>query len=145
MKNKEPHIRAYKFFVTILRPFFKLYYKPTYINKHLIPKEGPLIICGNHVHLMDQCLTITSTKRMIHYMAKKEYFESKFAWFFKLNGCISVDRETSDKKAKEEAINLLKKNYAVGVFPEGTRNKSDKALLDFKFGTVSRQKKLMQH
>ena len=28
-----------------------------------IPKEGPILIVGNHKHLYDQCLAIISTKR----------------------------------------------------------------------------------
>ena len=71
-------------------------------------------------------------------MAKKEYFEGKLAWFFKITGCISVDRNTHDGKAKNIAIKVLKNGGAIGLFPEGTRNKTNnKLLLDFKYGTVS--------
>jgi 1-acyl-sn-glycerol-3-phosphate acyltransferase len=141
MENREPHKNTYKLFVRVLTPIFKLYYKPKYINKNVIPDYGPIIICGNHKHLMDQCMTITSTKRMIHYMAKKEYFDGKFAWFFKINGCISVDRENHDEEAKKTANDLLNKNYVVGIFPEGTRNKTDKILLNLKYGAVSMAQK----
>ena len=71
----------------ILGPIFKLYYNPKIIGKEFIPKSGNIIIAGNHKHLYDQCLTIISTKRGIHYMAKKEYFDKKStAWFFKHTG-----------------------------------------------------------
>ena len=74
-------------------------------------------------------------------MAKKEYFDSKMAWFFKATGCISVDRSKKDEAAKEAALNILKSGGAVGLFPEGTRNKTKEFLLPFKFGTVSMAKK----
>lgn len=74
-------------------------------------------------------------------MAKKEYFDSKMAWFFKATGCISVDRSKKDEHAKEQAIDILKSGGAVGLFPEGTRNKTNKFLLPFKFGTVSMAQK----
>lgn len=74
-------------------------------------------------------------------MAKKEYFDSKMAWFFKATGCISVDRSKKDEVAKEAALNILKSGGAVGLFPEGTRNKTKEFLLPFKFGTVSMAKK----
>lgn len=71
-------------------------------------------------------------------MAKKEYFDSKMGWFFKLVGCIPVNRQIKDTKAVESALNVLKQGGAVGLFPEGTRNKTkDVFLLPFKFGTVS--------
>ena len=75
-------------------------------------------------------------------MAKKEYFNSKKTrWFFKAVGCIPVDRNKKDTDAVESAIKVLNKEGAVGIFPEGTRNKTNKILLDFKFGAVSMAKK----
>ena len=66
---KEPHKIGYKVLLTILKPIYKLYYRPTIINKEAIPNEGPVIICSNHIHLFDQNTALISTNRMIHYMA----------------------------------------------------------------------------
>ncbi len=140
MNKKVP--KFYYFAKAILKPIFKFYYHPIIIGKENILKEEPIIIVGNHKHLYDQCLTIIATKRGIHYLAKKEYFDhKKTAWFFKATGCISVDRQHGDEKAREEALNILKDGGAVGLFPEGTRNKTDKLLLPFKYGAVSLAKK----
>jgi len=133
---------GYKLLTPIMRVLFKLYYNPTIINGNVIPKEGPIIIAGNHKHVYDQCPVIMSTKRVIHYMAKKEYFDGKLAWFFKFVGCIPVNREIKDVEAKEKALEVLRNNGAIGIFPEGTRNKTkDQFLLPFKYGTVSMAKK----
>lgn len=139
MKNKILYY-IYKYILSI--PFL-IYYRPKFVNKHYIPKKGPIIICGNHKHLYDQCLPIIATNRMLHYMAKKEYFDNKkVAWFFKSSGCISVDRQNKEEahKAMEEAIRLLKENEAIGIFPEGTRNKTNDLLLPFKMGAVKMAK-----
>ena len=101
---KEPHKIGYKVLLTILKPIYKLYYRPTIINKEAIPNEGPVIICSNHIHLFDQNTALISTNRMIHYMAKKEHLDGKFGWFFKTVGCIRVDREIHDENAKGESI-----------------------------------------
>lgn len=133
---------GYRILTPIMRVLFRFYYHPTIINKEVIPKKGPILIVGNHKHVFDQCLTIMATKRTIHYMAKKEYFEGKMAWFFKLVGCISVNRSIKDTEAVEKALEILKNDGAIGLFPEGTRNKTkDIFLLPFKFGTVSMAKK----
>ena len=134
---KKNNMRGFRFLRFILAPIFKLYYNPTIIGKENIPKEGSILIVGNHKHLMDQCLAIISTKRVIHYMAKKEYFDGKFAWFFKLAGCIPVDRSKKDENAKNSGLEVLKNGEVLGLFPEGTRNRTDNFLLPFKFGAVS--------
>ena len=132
----------YRICKIILGPIFKLYYNPKIIGKENIPKEGSMIIAGNHKHLMDQCLTILATKRFITYMAKKEYFDNKkVAWFFKGNGCIPVDRTKKDDSAVNRALDVLKSGNAIGIFPEGTRNRTKDLLLPFKFGAVSMAKK----
>jgi len=135
LNSKVPFL--YKFGRFILGPIFKLYYHPTIIGEYNIPKKGSIVIAGNHKHLYDQCLTIIATKRGIHYMAKKEYFDGKFAWFFKGTGCISVDRSKKDPEAKDKALEVLKDGGAIGIFPEGTRNKTKEFLLPFKYGAVS--------
>lgn len=135
---------CYKVAKKILKPIFYKKCDPTVINAEVVPKEGPMILCGNHMHVLDQCGPLFEIPRVVHYMAKKEYFDSfKTRWFFKMVGCISVDRENHEeaKKAKEKAINILKKGGAIGIFPEGTRNKTDAFLLPFKYGAVSMAQK----
>ena len=136
MMNKNPF--CYKLFKLILGPIFKFYYNPKVIGKENIPKNGSIVVVGNHIHIMDQCVPILSTKRVINYMAKKEYFDNKkVAWFFKSAGCISVDRSKKDENAVNSALDVLNNGGAIGLFPEGTRNKTKDLLLPFKFGAVS--------
>ncbi len=136
MKSKDK-MYVYRFLKPILGGIFRLYYHPKIIGKENIPKEGSILIVGNHKHLFDQCLAIIATKRPIHYMAKKEYFDGKFAWFFKMVGCIPVDRSKKDENAKSKALEVLQQGFALGLFPEGTRNRTEKVLLPFKYGAVS--------
>ena len=137
---------AYK----VLRPFVKVWYiikfRPTVIGKENIPKKGPIILAGNHKHVHDQYNVLIVTRRVVHYMAKDEYFKGKYAFFYKLVGCIPVNRSTHDENAKNMALEILNNNGAIGIFPEGTRNKTlgtkdEVVLLPFKFGAVSMAKK----
>lgn len=134
----------------LLKPFVSAYYwivfRPTVIGKENIPKKGPIILCGNHKHVHDQYNVMTVTHRVVHYMAKDEYFKGPNAWYYKIAQCIPVDRTIHDELAKTKALNVLKNGEALGIFPEGTRNKTlgtkeEVDLLPFKFGAVSLAKK----
>lgn len=120
---KKNRMICYKIFRSILGPIYKLWYNPKIEGKENIPKEGRFIIVGNHIHIMDQCNVVISTKRDLSYMAKKEYFDDKkVEWFFRSAGCIPVDRSKKDDAATSAALEVLKHEGAIGLFPEGTRN-----------------------
>lgn len=136
MKRPEDKELGYKLLTPIMRVAFRLYYNPKIIGAEKIPKDSSIIIAGNHKHIYDQCLTIMATKRVIHYMAKKEYFDGALAPFFRLVGCIPVDRSRKDSSSAKSALKVLRKNGAIGIFPEGTRNKTENFMLPFKPGTV---------
>lgn len=114
---------GFKILRTILSPIYKFWYRPRIEGSENILLDGPIILAGNHIHIMDQCNVVISTKRNLHYMAKKEYFDNKkVAWFFKMAGCIPVNRSKKDENATSSALKVLKEGHALGIFPEGTRN-----------------------
>lgn len=140
--KNEFNMFGFNFVKYLLGWVFKFYYPFKSENKKVVPSDGPILLCGNHLHVMDQCLPILCMKRPVHYMAKMEYFTNpKTRWFFKLSGCIPVNRQIHDEDAKSAALDVLNKGLALGLFPEGTRNKTEELLLPFKFGAVSMAKK----
>ena len=107
-----------------------------------IPDEGPVILAGNHTSNLDCFIMLDAPNRIVHMLAKKELFNGKFKnWFFRNMACIPVDRNIHDKDASGEAIDVLNNGGIVGIFPEGTYNKSGDDLLPFKYGAVSFAKK----
>lgn len=134
---KKPRTWGYRLLAPILLAVFSLYYSPKVFGKGNIPKKGAVVVCSNHKHVLDQCLAALATHRPINYMAKSEYFKGSFAWFFKLTGCICVNRNGHDEDAKASANAVLSNSGALGIFPEGTRNKTDDLLGEFKFGAAS--------
>ena len=115
--------------------FMKCFYRVEYIGINNIPKNGPFILAGNHKSNLDCLLLISSTKRTIRFMAKKELMD-KAGWFFRQFGIIPVNRKTKNKEALEEAYKVINDDGIVGIFPEGTFNKSPYVVLPFKYGCV---------
>ncbi len=123
----------------ILKPLIwlitKVYIHPTIIGKENIPKEGRVILAGNHVHLLDPGPLIISSKRKIHFLAKASLFKLPQGIIFRHCSLIKVNRDGHDKKALDEAIKCLKEEKIVGIFPEGTRERG-RGLMEFKYGAV---------
>ena len=113
-KKPEDRELGYKLLTPLMRPLFQFYNNPRIIGAEKIPKDSAIIIAGNHKHVYDQCLTIIATKRMIHYMAKKEYFDGRLAPLFRAVGCIPVDRSRKDIACVMSAMRVLKRGGAIG-------------------------------
>lgn len=124
--------KANKFYYIILRPLLKflyfILYHPKYINKDYIPKNGRILLAGNHVNIKDPCNLLCSTSRHVYFLAKSELFKPWYSFVFKSAGCISVDCDHKSHDSTIKAIALLNEDEAVGIFPEG-QVKIDQSLI----------------
>ena len=138
---KEEKNIVYNLIKPIYTILLKVIFRPKVIGKENIPKDGALIFAGNHKHAVDPTMVMMSTKRIVRYMAKEELFRGLHGILFKNIGLIKVYRGRSNPNAVIEAENVLNKGGTIGIFPEGTRNKSTEELLKFRHGAVAIAKK----
>ena len=134
--NKCKDTRFYKIIRPIGKFLFTILYRPRIIGKENIPKEGRIVLAGNHTNNLDCVILLSSTKRPIHFLAKAELFKGPFGWFFKAMGLIPVVRKTKDGKALPKSIEYLENEKLIGIFPEGTINRTDDVVMPFKIGAV---------
>ena len=119
-----------------LTVFFKAVYKPSVTGKDNIPENGRIILAGNHTNYFDCLLVAGATKRCVHYLAKDELMRGPLKIVFGSLGIIPVNRRQKDKAALEAAEAILKEEKLIGIFPEGTINRTDDIIMPFKFGAV---------
>ena len=95
-------------------------------GKENIPAEG-CVIMGNHRAWVDPFFLAMCTRdREIRFMGKKELWCSKaFAWFARQVRGIPVDRGNADMAAIRMSMTVLKAGHTLGIFPEGTRMKTE--------------------
>lgn len=131
------------FLYIIIRPLLllvaKIIFNPKIIGKENIPNKDGCVIASNHIHAIDPAILIYSSRRIVHFIAKKDLFLGKMKWFYLSFGTIPVDRNKKNPMAMAVAEEFLNNNEVIGIFPEGTRNK-DGGLLPFKFGAVKMAK-----
>jgi 1-acyl-sn-glycerol-3-phosphate acyltransferase len=90
-----------------------------------VPLEGPLIVACNHLSYLDPPAMGCFCPRRITYMAKKELFELPIlGTMIRGLGAYAVDRQGSATAAIRRSLEVLRGGGAIGIFPEGTRNRS---------------------
>lgn len=115
--------------IAIVRPIVKVLFPYEVRGRENIPskdsKEG-LVICCNHISLLDPVFLLLISPRHIHFMAKQETFESALGrWFLgDVVGAFHVKRGTGDTSALDTAVNIVREGRIMGIFPEGTRSKT---------------------
>lgn len=118
----------YKFVAWLCRCYYRLFYGLKIVGQQHIPKEGAIVVCGNHKSLHDPVMLLASCPRVLHFVAKDSLFKYGIVRFvLKRLGVIPVARGNADMTMVRTAISLLKQGEGVGIFPEGTRVK-DKLL-----------------
>ena len=112
---------------TAIRIYFAIVYRAKVIGTENIPKDGPLIYCGNHRSYADPPLIVVTAKRHVRFLAKEELKKNPlFAFLGVVFGGIYVKRDSKDVSALKTTLKALKNGECVALFPEGTRNGLEK-------------------
>lgn len=110
------------------------------LNPEKIPKEGQYLLASNHRSVIDPLIIEIATENSTifgHWISKKELYNSFFFGLFVRNaGTILLDREKSQMGGFFADIKeATKSGDSIYIFPEGTRNKSEHELGEFKDGS----------
>lgn len=116
-------MKLYRFLYSLVIPVFRLFYRVRISGRENIP-EGGCVVCANHTSMLDPfCVAIAFSKKYpLIFMGKVEIFRWPVvgAILRKVNA-IPVDRGATSVSTLREAINRLKEDRKVMIFPEGTR------------------------
>ena len=110
------------------------------INPEKMPKDGNYLLASNHRTIIDPLIVETATQFLPiqgYWISKKELYNSFFFGLFVRNaGTLLIDRESAGMGAFfKEIKQRVKEGDSIYIFPEGTRNKSEESLGEFKDGT----------
>lgn len=101
----------------------KTKYKVEFKGKENLERKGGFIIAANHISALDPMFIAMASKRLFHYIAKKELFENSLMAkaLVHLNG-FPVRRGIGDMNAVNYGIELVRRGEVLCIFPEGTRS-----------------------
>ena len=141
MKKKNMNAWGYTIVKPIVKALFYILFRPKVIGKENIPKNGPYVLAGNHTKWLDSVMLVSVAPRnQVHFLAKEELWHGKGWIVVKAMGCIPVNRKIHDKDALIKAYEYLNNGNCIGIFPEGTINRTDDIIMPFKIGAVKMAK-----
>ena len=126
----------YKIVKPILWLLFYGLFRPTVVGRENIPKDGGIVLAGNHTKWLDAIMLIAVCPRQVHFLAKDSLFKGFMGFLLRGVGGIPVNRKIHDKDALLSAKKTLNMNLCIGIFPEGTINRTDDIIMPFKIGAV---------
>jgi 1-acyl-sn-glycerol-3-phosphate acyltransferase len=89
-----------------------------------LPRDGPVIVAPNHMHIADPPVLAAFLPRKIHFMVKQEAWETRFFGpICKGFEAFPVARGTADLSAYRASLRFLAQGRVIGIFPEGHRSR----------------------
>ena len=118
----------YNFMLKLFSIFSKTFFKFEVIGAENIPSEGNLIIAANHKSNLDPIFVASAVnkKRKMTAIAKEELFKNKIlAKILNKVEIIPINRQNPGLGTIKRILKYIKNDYALVMFPEGTRSKTD--------------------
>jgi len=126
----------YKFAKPIIKFLSFLVFHPKYEGKENLPDKGGYVLAGTHTNNLDCFVLIAACKRQVHFLAKSSLFKGFTKPFMNMMGVIPVDRSRKNPEVMDLSREALKTGNIIGIFPEGTINKTEDPIMPFKYGAV---------
>ncbi len=135
--KKGRHIIGFINFLRVLvLPVFYLLRPFRYYGNRKV-KDGACIYMSNHYGLMDPAYVAATTWEGIHFVGKREIFESTILGAIARKAkAISVNRDGNDVRGLLDCFKCLKNGEKICIYPEGTRNKTGGEMLPFQHGAA---------
>lgn len=118
----------YNFMLKIFSIFSRTFFKFEVIGAENIPSGGNLIIAANHKSNLDPIFVASAVnkKRKMTAIAKEELFKNKIlAKILNKVEIIPINRQNPGLGTIKRILKYIKNDYALVMFPEGTRSKTD--------------------
>jgi 1-acyl-sn-glycerol-3-phosphate acyltransferase len=116
----------YGFCRGLVAVFLRTYFRMSVEGTEHLPTEGGFVLAGNHVSYLDPFVMGVGCKRQVYFMAKAEIFEIPIIKQVVARlGAFPVRRGSADRQAIRQSMEVLSRGDVLGVFPEGTRNRSN--------------------
>ncbi|MGN6475003.1 MAG: lysophospholipid acyltransferase family protein, partial [Mycobacteriales bacterium] len=115
----------------------RLYFRLRVTGMDRIPREGAVLIAGNHSGFLDGPLVMIMMGRVSSFLVKSELYDTGFRPVLRFARQIPIIRGTPDRTNLREGLRVLAGGGVLAVFPEGTRGSGDLANIQHGIGYLA--------
>jgi len=122
----------YRWAQVILHWIYRIIWGLKVKGRENIPDKGGVLVAANHLSYHDPPMVASSiVGREIFFFAKEELFRGNkfFAALIRKLNAIPVTKRKADRRAIRKGLRVLKDGFVLVIFPEGGRNRTDRAFL----------------
>ena len=113
---------VYRVVAAVVVGLARILFRPTITGREHIPLQGPVLIAPIHRSNVDFAFTLFMSKRKVFFMAKDSLFRVPLLGpLVRHLGAFPVRRGSADRDSLTLAEEVLRRGYALVLFPEGTR------------------------
>ena len=140
-KEYDKHSRFYGVFFSLLLEFcvYIMGARTQVKGMEKIPTDKKFLFVSNHISIYDTFIQVAALRKFpIAFISKPENFNIPIGHRFMIrNRYMALDRQdvrSGAKITKKASEMIASGDTNVGVYPEGTRNRTEETLIDFKPG-----------
>lgn len=130
--------KMYLFCRTLIYPLGKFLFPCKVMDRDKYKKRAyGQIIISNHLSWMDISYQLFSFSGYKRILSKKENDGGKLQkWFLRNMGVIFVNRDKPELSSMRECLDALKNGETLSIYPEGTRNRVNREIMEMHSGAA---------
>lgn len=116
-----------RWFQRAAKPLLHTLYDVRVQHRERMPRDGGVIAVVNHIGFLDGPFAFGCLPRAGHFLVLDKTFSGWMGNVLTWSGQIPINQETGDRRALGYALEVLRRDQLLGIFPEGGRGRGDLA------------------
>lgn len=116
------------------RLYALVWHRVRWVGRENVPATGAVILAANHTTGLDPFVIQSGLRRLVRWLMLTQYMFAFAAPVWRVARPIALDKASSDLNKLRQLVGVLKQGEIVGLFPEGSLQRTHRDLQPFRPG-----------